>query len=1544
MKKILPGFIFLFMLAAVAHAQITSTFDTDADGWIFLNASNVSLPGTFQSTNGNPGGYVSATYASNQNGSYQQWFAPAKFKGSQLARSLGMNLSFDLQQSQAGVAASGTGDVRIENGGSVIIYTLPTKPAVAPAWSSYTIKLDETSDWRWGTPAGAVATRQQIIGILSNVTSLEIRGTYATNATYTSGLDNVILDQRPIVAAPIITSFSQSSANPGTTITINGTGFDPTPANNMVYFESVAATINSATATQLSVVVPVGATYGPVTIINKTTGLVSRSAKPFNPTFAKGGRIIPESFAPKIDIALDPTAGNHVNGLVCADMDGDGWNDIIVAEAALNDISIFRNLGQGGSISASSFASKFSVDGAGNSGGITMIDLDGDGKLDIAASNTAGSNCRFATFRNISTPGNLAFEPVEIWPGLTYSGFTSRVIDLDGDGRAELLGQHGSSSIFTDFWIAQNISTPGNIEFGSSIDFTFGNSIDAGAGVGAGDLDNDGKPELLVSDAFGARFHILKNNSTPGTISFSQLGIINTGQYNNSMQVADLNLDGKNDLVWKMTGGSIRIRLNTNTGGPLSVDDFPAEIVLTSELGAGGGMTINDINGDGKPDLICSDNADIGVYENQYSGGVFDASAFIPAYQVSGVGSSASTAFASDLNGDHKPDLIFGATPTRLSIFENKNIHAPVISINTVSPLKGDVGSTVTITGNNFSTVPSENKVFFGGVEATVLTATENLITVEVPAGAMYAPVSVIKNGLTSRYCLPFQLTFGPGVDFDNTHFAPPINFTLTGANYDLDIGDLNRDGKPDIIAEGTGTNTYAFKNVHTTGSITTTSLIADDTTASASNPRIEDFDGDGYLDLMSVNGTLRRNTSTPGEISFLPTVTVPLGASMIDFADFNNDGKTDMTLTADLSGPGDLIILENRSANVTGNFISGTYASFSTNIIYTKPSPGGAVITGDFDGDGFADIVTTNPGTDNISIYRNLGLPKISTAQFATRVDVAVGDYPYYIYKGDFDSDGKLDLMLTHWTGTTTTLLIVLHNTSTSGNISFSRIDLTNPSAATIAHIADLDGDGRPEILTTSESGNRFSIFKNIHTGGALTAASFAAPFNVTVTAPRGITTGDLNLDGKPEIIITRAAGLLVVYENLISSGPTISINPQPTSTAVCNGDNTSFTLTASGADNLTYQWQKFDGSVFNNVTNGGGYSGATTATLGINTTGNFGAGDYRCLIKGDLATDVFSETVTLTVNAVPAAPTANGNSNCVPAAITLTASGGSNGQYRWYDANGVIIAAQVNSTYVTPVISTTTNYSVAINNGSCESTKTTVTATIQPLAKPTLNSSVPAVGGIINICTGDILTITAPSGFTTYTWSNGASTNPVTITATTTALTLQVANGGCTSPLSDPLNVIVNSYPVATITPSGTQLTASSGDTYQWYQNGEEVDGATNQKFEFNALEYGVYTVDVTDNGCTSTSDKFTYLITGFEKNTEGLKVYPNPVDEDLHIEFNPPYQIQVIGVSGKVVYDYNAESMSSSFDLRSLAKGVYVLKITTKTQTQFLRIIKK
>ena len=135
-------FLALIFVPSILQAQITSTFDTDADGWTFFNgATGSSSPGIFNSVGGNPGGYTSFTYSSNIGIARQSWIAPPKFLGNHIARSLGMNLVFSLQQSASGTNSSTSGDVRLEGGGITLIFSLQTKPAVSPTWSVYSLCL-----------------------------------------------------------------------------------------------------------------------------------------------------------------------------------------------------------------------------------------------------------------------------------------------------------------------------------------------------------------------------------------------------------------------------------------------------------------------------------------------------------------------------------------------------------------------------------------------------------------------------------------------------------------------------------------------------------------------------------------------------------------------------------------------------------------------------------------------------------------------------------------------------------------------------------------------------------------------------------------------------------------------------------------------------------------------------------------------------------------------------------------------------------------------------------------------------------------------------------------------------------------------------------------------------------------------------------------------------------------------------------------------------------------------------------------------------------
>lgn len=120
------------------------------------------------------------------------------------------------------------------------------------------------------------------------------------------------------------------------------------------------------------------------------------------------------------------------------------------------------------------------------------------------------------------------------------------------------------------------------------------------------------------------------------------------------------------------------------------------------------------------------------------------------------------------------------------------------------------------------------------------------------------------------------------------------------------------------------------------------------------------------------------------------------------------------------------------------------------------------------------------------------------------------------------------------------------------------------------------------------------------------------------------------------------------------VAAPPAPTINPQPTPQSACLGQPASFTVGASGAGTLTYQWQK------NNVplSNGGTISGATTPTLSISATVSGDADTYNVIVT-NAGGSTPSNSVSLTVNEPPGLLTSPGNQTVnVGDPVTMTAS----------------------------------------------------------------------------------------------------------------------------------------------------------------------------------------------------------------------------------------------------------------------------------------------
>jgi hypothetical protein len=314
----------------------------------------------------------------------------------------------------------------------------------------------------------------------------------------------------------------------------------------------------------------------------------------------------------------------------------------------------------------------------------------------------------------------------------------------------------------------------------------------------------------------------------------------------------------------------------------------------------------------------------------------------------------------------------------------------------------------------------------------------------------------------------------------------------------------------------------------------------------------------------------------------------------------------------------------------------------------------------------------------------------------------------------------------------------------------------------------------------------------------------------------------------------------------------------------------------------------------------------------------------------------------VTVTVNALPATPTisAGGPTTfCTGGSVVLTSS----------SATGNLWSNSLNTPSIT--VTTSGNYTVTVTDANtCSATSSAINVNVSNAPSPTINASA------TQSCSGDSVTITS-SAADSYLWSNGASTQSITIYATeTVSVTTTNANACNGVGASNQITVTFNQTPTAaaTYSVSGNVVTftnsSSNATSYSW-----DFGDFTNSSASAPTHAYAgndTYTVVLSAiNGNCSDEVTLEILINvSLNELTNNLSmvVYPNPADQSAVLAIESTLTgtgiVEVVNTLGQSVFMSDVTLSGNTFinlPVSQLSNGLYMVRLTTSKGYKTIRL---
>jgi hypothetical protein len=719
---------------------------------------------------------------------------------------------------------------------------------------------------------------------------------------------------------------------------------------------------------------------------------------------------------------------------------------------------------------------------------VETADLRGVGKNDMVAVNYTSNNVSVFLGN-----GDGSFEaPVAYAVGTNPNA--AAITDVNGDGIPDILVvNQGTDTISVllgtgsgTFQTAQTVTT-----------------LAGPHSIVVADFNGDGRPDIAVTSTNHSSVAIALNSGTTGF--FDAFTTYTTPGTTKGLVVGDFNQDGFADLAvanYSSTSNYVSIFLGNGDGTLRSpVNYTPGNSPVS--------VTTADFNGDGVPDLAVANKGDNTVSVLLGAGaGVFNTSIAYPA------GEGPASVLAVNVSGTSQPSLLVtdnSSNNISLLMGNAGGTFQPATSVMVGNGPRNIVAASF-ITGNNF-------------VDLAVADETANEISILVGVPVTTTLLTATPNPVAPSANVTLTATVTPSTALGNVNFFD---------------GSTLLNGSPIALASGVATYITSFTPLQTgSHSLTAVYTPTGADQGSTSSPVILLVEASTSTTL-----TVSTPTSTLGQpVTFTANVSLITATGSVIFYDHLaneigsavlSNGQAILTTSTLPAGPhsitarysGDSGDQTSVSAPVTETVTPAQAGGYGTPASTLTPGVDStAVVLADFNGDGMADLAVVNYSTamtdGSVSIFLGAGN---GTFTQPTGSPVLVGENPTAIAVGDFNNDGKPDLVVSNSASSNVTLLLG------NGDGTFQPAILVPAGLDPLGiAVGDFNGDGNLDIAVINSGSNQVSVIPGLGNGTFENAVSTT----ISVGGLRAITVGDFNHDGKPDVAVTATGGVIVAFGN---------------------------------------------------------------------------------------------------------------------------------------------------------------------------------------------------------------------------------------------------------------------------------------------------------------------------------------------------------------------------------------------------------------------------